>query len=331
MPLLEIQNISKKYNEQWVVHPSSFTQKQGEKIAIVGETGSGKSTLMKMIGGIVQPGSGSIYFEGKRVIGPDEQLLPGHPLIGYLSQHFELHNNYRVEEILDYGNELPQNEADELYRICQIDHLLKRKTNSGLSGGERQRIALAKILCRKPKLLLLDEPYSNLDRMHRHTIREVIESIADQLKITCMQVSHDGPDVLSWADRILVMRNGRIIQDGKPQEVYFKPINEYAAGLLGAYNVVSSTEAHALAGNKIATTQSAYLLRPEHIQISHSVTHGLAVVVNKIDFHGNYYLLQAATEAGNILVQHSSAAFAVGDHVYLTAPVDALHPFNAGY
>jgi ABC-type sugar transport system ATPase subunit len=328
MSFLEVENISRKYNEQWVVHPCSFMQKKSERIAIVGETGSGKSTLMKMIGGIVQPDSGSIYFEGKRVTGPDEQLLPGHPMIGYLSQHFELHNNYRVEEILDYGNELPQQEAEELFRICQIDHLLNRKTNSGLSGGERQRIALAKILCRKPKLLLLDEPYSNLDRMHQHTIREVIESIASHLNITCMQVSHDGPDVLSWADRILVMRGGKIIQDGTPNDVYFKPINEYAAGLLGAYNFVSLADAYALAGKEIEAAHNAYLLRPEHIRISHSGLDGLAAVVKQIDFHGNYYLLQASTATGTILMQHSSAAFAVGDHVYLTAPADALHPIN---
>src|SRR5580704_11857710 len=154
----------------------SFSQQRGQKLAVAGATGSGKSTLLKMIAGLVQPDAGRILLEGVRVKGPLETLEAGHPGIAYLSQHFELWNNYRVWEILSYANDLEEEESGELYTICRIDHLLQRRTDQ-LSGGERQRIALARLLVRPPRLLLLDEPFSNLDRVHKETLQAVVRDI----------------------------------------------------------------------------------------------------------------------------------------------------------
>jgi iron(III) transport system ATP-binding protein len=154
----------------------SFTQQKARKLAIAGETGSGKSTLLKMIAGLAQPAEGEIRFRGERVLGPQERLVPGQPGIAYLSQHFELWNNYRVEEILSYANDLSVEAAAALYAICRIDHLLARRTDQ-LSGGERQRIALARLLVRPPRLLLLDEPFSNLDHIHKSLLKTVIRDI----------------------------------------------------------------------------------------------------------------------------------------------------------
>src|SRR5580692_2230502 len=144
----------------------SFVQQKGQKLALAGATGSGKSTLLKMIAGLLQPDEGEIWLDGQRVRGPLETLVPGHPGVAYLSQHFELWNNYRVGEILSYANDLSDEEAGTLYEMCRIDRLLGRRTDQ-LSGGERQRIALARLLVKPPRLLLLDEPYSNLDRIHK--------------------------------------------------------------------------------------------------------------------------------------------------------------------
>jgi iron(III) transport system ATP-binding protein len=204
MALLEVAGIGKKGKEQFIVQNINFTQQLLEKIAIAGETGSGKTTLLKMIGGLAQPDEGTITFEGERVLGPFEKLIPGHPHIAYLSQHFELRNNYRVEEELESKNLLTDAAADNIYRICKIGHLLKRKTNE-LSGGERQRIVLAKLLTTSPKLLLLDEPFSNLDAIHKNIIKSVLLDIGTQLNTSCILVSHDAADTLSWADRILVL------------------------------------------------------------------------------------------------------------------------------
>ena len=212
----------------------SFTQRKGQRLAIVGETGSGKSNLLKTIAGLITPPEGSVYFDGSRVLGPLERLIPGEPGIAYLSQHFELWNNYHVDEILSYSNDLSPDEASALYRLCHIDHLLERRTDQ-LSGGERQRIALARILVHPPRLLLLDEPFSNLDMIHKRTLKKVISESASRFDITCILVSHDPRDILPWADELLVLRDGRLIRQGTPLDVYSRPLEEYTAALLGDY------------------------------------------------------------------------------------------------
>src|SRR5438874_11816833 len=141
MNLLKVSGVYRQEGNNLVVKDISFTQDQFQKIAIAGETGSGKSTLLKMIGGLVQPTSGAVYFENNRVLGPEEILLPGHPAIAYLSQHFELRNNYKVHELLSMANKITDEEADIIYNVCRISHLLNRKTDQ-LSGGEKQRIAM---------------------------------------------------------------------------------------------------------------------------------------------------------------------------------------------
>ena len=214
----------------------SFIQRKGQRLAIVGETGSGKSNLLKMIAGLVTPTQGAIYFEGSGVLGPLERLIPGQPGIAYLSQHFELWSNYRVSEVLSYANDLSPGEADSLYRLCDIAHLLSRRTDQ-LSGGERQRIALARLLVRPPRLLLLDEPFSNLDMIHKRSLKKTLHDSAVHFGISSILVSHDPLDILSWADEVLILRNGQLVQQGPPREVYTLPKDEYTAALLGDYTL----------------------------------------------------------------------------------------------
>ena len=217
----------------------SFTLGKNQRLAIAGETGSGKSTLLKMIAGLATIPAGPhnvVFFEGIRVSGPLERLIPGQPGIAYLSQHFELWHNYRVAEVLEYNNDLEPADAQQLFQLCHIDHLLGRRTDQ-LSGGERQRIALARLLVRPPRLLLLDEPFSNLDMIHKRTLKQVIQNIAQRFDIALILVSHDPYDTLTWADKLLVLKDGRIVQQGSPREVYANPADEYVAGLLGDYTL----------------------------------------------------------------------------------------------
>lgn len=317
MDFLTANEISKSSHTGFALQKISFTLGQFQKLCIVGETGSGKSTLLKIIGGLLQPDSGKVFFQGKPVLGPNEQLIPGHPGIAYLSQHFELRNNYFVHEVLEYATKIPSAEADKIFAICQVSHLLKRKTDE-LSGGERQRIALARLLVGSPKLLLLDEPFSNLDVAHKKIIKQVIQDIGDELKITCVLVSHDPVDILSWADQIFILQDGKIIQSGESKEIYFNPSNEYAAGLFGAYNVINPNSHDIKNAWGLMNNERFIIIRPENILITENKTNAIKAVINKITFCGNYSSVEVKTEEQDLLLYTQSNFHKVDDRIFLT-------------
>lgn len=274
-----------------------------EKIALIGETGSGKSTLLKTIAGLIQPQSGTILFEGEKVMGPNWNLIAGQKGVAYLSQHFELLNNYRMEELLAYANELLPEEANDLFKVCRINHLMKRNSYE-LSGGEKQRIALAKLLITKPRLLILDEPYSNLDLIHRNILKEVVEAVCKKYEISCILTSHEPADVLPWADKILVLKNGKIVQKGTAEHIYKNPINEYAAALLGSYNLLDA----AIFGAKL-------LLRPESILITDDVSEKFTGTVTANRFMGSYYEIGVKIKTQIIKIKTTKGKINVGDKV----------------
>jgi ABC-type sulfate/molybdate transport systems ATPase subunit len=287
MEFLRAEEISRKEQSGTVLHKISFTVEQHKKIAIIGETGSGKSTLLKIISGHAQPETGRVFYQGNKVWGPNEQLIPGHPGIAYLSQHFELRNNYFVHEILDYANKMSEIEAEKIFKICQVHHLLKRKTDQ-LSGGEKQRIALSRLLVGKPSLLLLDEPFSNLDMPHKKIIRTVLQKISDDLGTTCILISHDPEDFLPWADHIMVLKEGKLIQQGNTTEIYTNPLNEYIAGLTGSYNLITSNSIQLRNKWGLPLGGDDIIIRPEKINITEISHNGIEAIVRKIQFHGFY-------------------------------------------
>lgn len=325
MSLLQVINIEKKQQGQSFLQDISFVQHAFQHIGIIGETGSGKSTLMKIIGGLVQPDSGAVLFKEEKVAGPDDQLIPGHKGIAYLSQFFELRNHYRMEELLSYANILPQETAVELYRICRIDHLLKRKTDS-LSGGEKQRIALARLLVTAPQLLLLDEPFSNLDLIHKNILKTVIHELAEKLGITCALVSHDPLDILSWADHILVMKNGRIIQQGTPQQVYHQPVDEYVAGLLGSYNLIGPAQGRELFAHlpAVKLNDKHLFIRPEGFRIKPAEDHLVSGRVEQTSFLGSYYEVKVSLADVKLTIKTDSNDFHKGQAVSLAVAPEAI-------
>ena len=324
MNLLSISAITKKAEKDFVLKDVTFIQQKLKKIAIAGETGSGKSTLLKIIAGLVQPDTGEVLFENERVLGPEERLIPGHPHIAYLSQYFELRNNYRVEEILAMANKMSDKEAQTIYEVCRISHLLKRRTDQ-LSGGEKQRIATARLLITSPKLLLLDEPYSNLDMVHKTILKSVIRDIGEKLKITCLMISHDPLDTLSWADEIIVMKDGQIIQQGAPKQIYTQPVNEYTGGLFGKFNLISSVHFEAFAGLPgIEINGKNIFVRPESFKIVTKENQGLVGKVNRIDFFGSYYEIEVLLAEDIITVKAIENNVVNGDTIYLTLNADKV-------
>lgn len=326
MHLLQVAGIRFEENQQVVLQQISFSQREFQKIAVAGETGSGKSTLLQIIAGLVQPSAGQVLFENRRIKGPAEELVPGHPRIAYLSQQFELPQFLRVEQVLRYANKLPLEEAQALYELCQISHLLKRKTNQ-LSGGERQRIALTRLLLSRPRLLLLDEPYSNLDMAHKNTLKSVIHDIGQELEITCMLISHDPQDTLSWADEILVLQNGHLVQKGAPEQVYCQPVNEYVAALFGRYNLVGEAAAAAIARLAgIHGKGKKMLIRPEHFQLVSAGSEALTGTVQQVNFFGSYYEIVVLLAGEPVTVKTGSGPPAPGEEVYLAlSPGEVWH------
>ncbi|MGB3008696.1 MAG: ABC transporter ATP-binding protein [Chitinophagaceae bacterium] len=326
MALLMVSGLTKSENGEHKINDISFKLEKFQKIAITGETGSGKTTLLKLIAGLIQPDRGEILLEGKKVQGPLEKLLPGHPQIAYLSQHFELRNNYRVEDELECSNLMEIHEAETLYSICRIQHLLKRKTNE-LSGGERQRIVLAKLLTTSPSLLLLDEPFSNLDILHKRIIKSVINDISAKLKITVLLVSHDASDILSWADSLLVIKEGQIIQEGNPEQVYRSPVNEYAAGLLGEYNLLFIQESGIFSSIPGIKAGKMAFIRPEYFLIVEPGSSPICGMVKNIQFRGHYYLLSVSIDDLIIQLITVNNKYKIGDILSLSVSPDDIWYF----
>jgi len=290
MTFLTVTGIRIQKEEGYAVNDVSFSQQRLQKVAIAGETGSGKSSLLKAIAGLNQPEAGEVLFNGERVLGAGEKLVPGHPAIGYLSQHFELPKSLRIEQVLAYANKIDDRMAQTLYEICEITHVLHRKTDQ-LSGGERQRVALAKLLIGSPQLLLLDEPFTNLDRVHKNILKSVIDDIGDRLGITCILVSHDPTDTLPWADKIIVMKAGVIAQKGTPQTIYHHPVDAYVAGLFGTFNELTPAQVKHL--RSLCQDPAAYhhgaIARPEDLCLSTTDTRGWAGRVEAVKFLGAHY------------------------------------------
>jgi ABC-type Fe3+/spermidine/putrescine transport system ATPase subunit len=324
MGLLKVSEIRKQEGDDFVLRDISFSQQHLQKIAIAGASGSGKSTLLKIIAGLIQADAGEVLFENERVKGPYEKLIPGHPGIAYLSQQFELRNNYRVEEILSYANTLLPGEAETLYEVCRISHLLKRKTDE-LSGGEKQRIALARLLTTSPKLLLLDEPFSILDLIHKNILKSVINDIGERLNITCTLVSHDPGDTLPWAAEIFIMKDGQIIQKGSPVEIYQRPVTEYAAALFGKYYVIDPEQAKPLLeAAPIEADGKNIFVRPEHFKIVAEGKRSLKGKVNAVYFFGSHYEIEILLSGDKITVKAEGYPPPIGDTVYISLNTRAI-------
>jgi ABC-type sugar transport system ATPase subunit len=313
MALLEVQYISKQQPDRTVLDNISFQQEALQKIAITGESGAGKSTLLKIISGYVQSDAGTLLFNGEKITGPEEKLLAGHKDIAYLSQHYELHNNYVVKDLVWFQIKVDEAEATELFDICRISHLLDRRTNQ-LSGGEKQRIALCMLLVKSPKLLVLDEPFSNLDPIHRNTLKAVLEDITGRLQITCLLASHDPDDTLSWADKIIVMKEGTIVQLGTPKKIYYEPINKYVAGMFGKYNLFTPEQSSWFG---IEANEKEVMIRPEGVNISATNTNGIKGTIQKILFRGSFYEVTVLVEDLVIVGSTGKNEWKIGGEVFI--------------
>jgi len=315
MIILDVDAISYTIPGSFRLHPLSFIQEEGLKIAIAGETGSGKTTVLKIIAGLIQPETGTVRLRGEPVRGPGQKLVPGHHQIAYLSQFFELPKSLRVGQVLGYASRMSDQAADRIHRICEIDHLLERRTEH-LSGGERQRIALARLLVTAPDLLLLDEPFSNLDAVHRLQMKDVVDRVGEQLGITTIMVSHDASDNLPWADVVFVLKEGRLVQQGPPELIYRKPVSEYVGGLFGRYNLFPVDASH---------PEKKAFLRPDDMVFTNGPDFDFEGRIIRLNFQGAFYEIHVEVGKQVLTVIESRPTVSTGDHVRLSVLPERVH------
>ncbi len=315
MSFLKVASISRQSETGFALKGITFSQRRHEKVVVAGETGSGKSTLLRIIAGLQQADSGEVSFLDTIVTGPEDTLVPGRPGIAYLSQDFILPKFLRVEQVLSYANTLSVEVASILYEVCRIKHLLKRNTDQ-LSGGERQRIAIARLLISSPELLLLDEPFSNLDAVHKEILKAVLADIGIRLKVSTILISHDPADTLPWADRILVMKDGQIVQKGTPEKIYNEPQDEYVAGLFGRYNLIDSQSELYSKLKKGKDNNKKLIVRPEQFKVVSNRNHQFSGKVIDVNFYGGYY--EVVVEAfGDVLILDSDKPVSLRSRLYI--------------
>jgi len=241
MPVLILNDIHKFYDRLEVLKGISMEVNKGELVTFVGPSGCGKTTLLRIIGGFTNLDSGEVILDGKKI----HHLPPNLRDTRICFQNYALFPHMTVAENISYGLKIKkwkkgkiQERVEELLKLVQLEGLGGRMIDK-LSGGQQQRVALARALSLEPKVLLLDEPLSNLDANLRLTMRGEIRKLQERLKITTIFVTHDQFEAMSISDRIVVMKEGVIQQVGSPIEIYERPINEFIAGFVGFVNFLA--------------------------------------------------------------------------------------------
>ncbi|KAF2081229.1 MULTISPECIES: ABC transporter ATP-binding protein [Flavobacterium] len=287
--MLDIQNISFSYTESPVIKNISFSIEKGQNIAIIGESGCGKSTLLKLIYGLYDLDEGKIFYEDKPVLGPKFNLIPGMPYMKYLAQDFDLSPYETVAEnvgkFLSNGfANMKKLRVQELLEMVEMDQFSNVKTKF-LSGGQQQRVALVRVLALEPEVILLDEPFSQIDAFRKNALRRNLFRYLKQKGITCIIATHDSTDALSFADQAIVMRNGEVLVKDDPSKIYEDPQIKYVASLFGEVNEIPT---HLLLSYEDETHKT--LVYPHQFKmVSESK---LMVKIRRTYFRGSHYLIE---------------------------------------
>ena len=236
---VRLSHVGKRYGEQWVVRDVSLRVQRGEFYTFLGPSGCGKTTLLRMIAGFLRPDEGSVYLDEQ----PLNQVPPWQRDVGMVFQNYALWPHMTVFENVAFGLRERRVERAEIERrvaqaLKQVDLIgTDRRRPSQLSGGQQQRVALARTLVIQPRVLLLAEPLSNLDAKLRADMRIELLKLQRNLGLTTIYVTHDQEEALAMSTRITVMREGKVVQEGKPREIYEQPSNEFVAGFVGQANL----------------------------------------------------------------------------------------------
>jgi ABC-type Fe3+/spermidine/putrescine transport system ATPase subunit len=352
MPDVKIVNVTKKYGKIAALDNISLTIHDQEYFSLLGPSGCGKTTLLRLIAGLIEPDSGEIYIGDKRV----DKVPPEDRDIGFVFQTFALFPHMTAWGNVLYGPKVKNydaKEADtighEVLELVKLDERLNAYP-SELSGGMMQRIAVARALAAGAKTLLLDEPLGQLDAKVRNEIRYEIRRMAKDLKLTAIHVTHDQAEAMSISDRIAVMKKGKVVQVGTPQELYMHPNSLFVAHFIGESNLLEGyidkangyCEIELREGLKVKALDMGIkqgerivlAIRPETCEMrsGHEKTEGALVgKIEKVTFEGTVVRYEIRLDNGDrLIINRPSLAekwVEMGDEVTITYPIEKAHLF----
>ncbi|MDX6745581.1 ABC transporter ATP-binding protein [Polaribacter sp. PL03] len=293
--MLKVNTISFGYaKNKTVLDNFNFTLKEGEHLCVMGESGCGKSTLLKAIYGLLDLKEGTIYWKENKVLGPEFNLVPGMDFFKYVAQDFDLMPYISVSENIKkflsrFYPEESEKRTQELLEVIEMKAFEHTKVKN-LSGGQKQRVAIARALANEPELLLLDEPFGQIDNFKKNSLRRKLFAYLKEKNIACIVATHDKSDALSFADKLLIIRNNKILVNNTPKDIYNNPKEKYVAALFDDVN-------------EILLNEKKVLLYPHQIKITDKSN--LKATVSNSYFKGAYWLIEAEFENQILFLNHS--------------------------
>ena len=305
--MLKVENISFSYTKNKpVLQNFTFTVKQGEHLCIMGESGCGKSTLLKTIYGLLDLQKGTIFWNDEQVLGPEFNLVPGFTKFKYVAQDFDLMPYISVSENIKkhlsrFYPEESEKRTQELLEVIEMTAFKNTKVKN-LSGGQKQRVAIARALAKEPQLLLLDEPFGQIDNFKKNGLRRRLFAYLKEKNIACIVATHDKNDALSFADNLLVIKKNNILVHNTPKEIYNHPNSIYVATLFDDVN-------------EITMNGKTVLLYPHQIKIAEKSD--LKATVKNAYFKGSHWLIEADFD-GQIMFFNNFSDIKKGEEVLLS-------------
>ncbi|MDR6549724.1 ABC transporter ATP-binding protein [Paenibacillus qinlingensis] len=328
---IEVTNLNKHYGEFHAIKDVNFKIQEGHLVGLIGPSGGGKTSILRMLSGLESPTGGDIYFDGKLAT----HLPVQERGIGFVFQSYALFKHMTVFDNVAYGLKVLKKSKTEIQdRVSYLLNLMglaghERKYPHQLSGGQRQRVAFARALAPEPRLLLLDEPFAAIDAKIRKELRVWLRNLISEFKVTTLFVTHDQDEAIEVADEIILVQGGKIEQQGSPWEIYTKPASPFAASFIGESNVLSSYSP--LVGfPTLADLQQDgkwypdvnVLIRPENIEVrphnvSHLATAGEKGKVTHVHFRGDSWYLEMDTGQFKLFAYQpvKDRIYQVGDEV----------------
>ena len=306
---LEVKKLSFSYDEKKVLKNIHFSIKEGEILSIIGASGSGKSTVLKCIYGLYDLPENTILWNNEEVNGPSFNLVPGFSKMKYLAQDFGLMPYISVAEnvgkyVSNLDLEWKQKRIEDLLQMVEMQDFASVKPLY-LSGGQQQRVALAMVLAKEPELLLLDEPFSQIDTFLKNKIQQNLLQYLKEQKISCIMATHESIDALCFSDKIMIIKEGQSLLFDTPQNVYNHK-DKYISALFGQINILQQEG-------------KEEILYPHQIQIV-TVSDWKAKVIHSY-FYGSYYLIECYDGNQSILVR-STESFLIGEEIFLKKYID---------